>query len=174
MNRNFILLPVIIAAILMVIIIQQQSPGTKGFLEGKITIGPLCPVETNPPQPECLPTAETYKAYKLVVSRSAVHFGSDRIKEFYGDANGYYRIELDPGTYTLSTEQDSGLVNPTTFTIETGKTTQLNLTPKLILLFPLHFHASPADHEPVLAYSRYVAVYGKTGLLHALNSALEL
>ena len=32
-----------------------------GILMGKISIGPLCPVETDPPQPGCLPTADTYK-----------------------------------------------------------------------------------------------------------------
>ena len=31
----------------------------KGFLEGTISIGPICPVEKIPPAPACLPTAET-------------------------------------------------------------------------------------------------------------------
>lgn len=38
-----------------------------GTLMGKISIGPLCPVETAPPQPGCLPTADTYKTWQLSV-----------------------------------------------------------------------------------------------------------
>ncbi|MBI4170753.1 MAG: hypothetical protein HY514_03595 [Candidatus Aenigmarchaeota archaeon] len=51
MNRNFIS-----AALLASTSMLTQE---KGFLAGRITIGPLCPVETDPPQPECLLTAET-------------------------------------------------------------------------------------------------------------------
>jgi len=41
----------------------------KGTLQGHITIGPLCPVETNPPDPNCQPTEETYNAYHLLFMR---------------------------------------------------------------------------------------------------------
>ncbi len=34
---------------------QQMQIVEKGFLEGKVTIGPLCPVETVPPDPACQP-----------------------------------------------------------------------------------------------------------------------
>jgi len=33
--------------------------GIGGVLKGKITICPLCPVETVPPSPGCTPTSET-------------------------------------------------------------------------------------------------------------------
>ena len=38
-----------------------------GLLKGKISIGPLCPVETFPPQPQCLPTLETFKAWQTAI-----------------------------------------------------------------------------------------------------------
>ena len=40
---------------------------TAGFLEGKVTIGPLCPVERTPPDPACQPTEATYKAWQIAV-----------------------------------------------------------------------------------------------------------
>ena len=38
-----------------------------GYVVGKISIGPICPVETVPPRPECLPTAETFKAWQTAI-----------------------------------------------------------------------------------------------------------
>ena len=38
-----------------------------GFLEGVISIRPICPVQPVPPEPRCLPTAETYKAYPVSI-----------------------------------------------------------------------------------------------------------
>ena len=38
-----------------------------GVLKGKISIGPLCPVESIPPDSACLPTMETYKSWATAV-----------------------------------------------------------------------------------------------------------
>jgi len=46
---------------------DKQISGETGFLEGIISIGPICPVETIPPDPGCLPTADTYKAYPVSI-----------------------------------------------------------------------------------------------------------
>lgn len=47
--------------------VEQSGMGVAGVLKGKITIGPLCPVETVPPQSNCLPTLETYKTWATAV-----------------------------------------------------------------------------------------------------------
>jgi len=40
---------------------EKLNPVTeKSPLAGKVNIGPLCPVERNPPDPSCQPTEETY------------------------------------------------------------------------------------------------------------------
>ncbi|MCX6259770.1 MAG: hypothetical protein NTY95_02890 [Bacteroidia bacterium] len=74
-----------------------------GFLEGKISIGPLCPVEHDPPDPGCLPTAETYKAYPVGI------FSSDRkhkITQVNPALDGTFRIDLDPGKYLVILESE--------------------------------------------------------------------
>jgi hypothetical protein len=74
-----------------------------GFLEGKITIGPICPVEKIPPDPGCLPTAETYKAYPVSVWTSD---GTKKIVEISPSLDGSFSTELMPGTYLVVLEKD--------------------------------------------------------------------
>ena len=42
-----------------------------GRIEGRVTIGPLCPVERIPPDPTCQPTPETFAAVKLFIDNFA-------------------------------------------------------------------------------------------------------
>ena len=79
---------------------EQFSNGT-GFLEGVISIGPLCPVEKDPPNPECLPTYETYKAYPVSIWTSN---GKRRIAPINPALDGSYKIELNPGNYLVILE----------------------------------------------------------------------
>ncbi|TFH36309.1 MAG: hypothetical protein E4G95_05895 [Bacteroidia bacterium] len=81
---------------------NQQLPfGEAGILEGIVSIGPLCPVETDPPQPECLPTAETYLAYPVSVWSSN---GKTKIKEINPALDGSYSIDLPEGRYMIILE----------------------------------------------------------------------
>ena len=82
--------------------ITQES----GFLEGKISIGPICPVETDPPVAECLPTAETYKAYPVSIWTSE---GSRKVAQLNPALDGSFSIELDPGQYLIKLEKDNGI-----------------------------------------------------------------
>jgi len=83
-----------------------QGPQENGYLDGHITIGPLCPVESFPPDPSCEPTEETYLAYELTVYRSAgpTQPALVQVTRFHGDKDGNYRIELEPGTYVVAYE----------------------------------------------------------------------
>ncbi len=81
-----------------------SSNNQKGFLQGKISIGPVCPVEKNPPDPNCLATEQTYLAYPLSVY-STVGGISTKVLEFHGDKNGFYRIELPAGFYEIKLEK---------------------------------------------------------------------
>jgi hypothetical protein len=74
-----------------------------GLLVGKITIGPICPVETDPPSSECLPTAETYKAYPVGIWTSD---GKRKITQISPTLDGSYIVSLAPGQYLIDLEKD--------------------------------------------------------------------
>ena len=69
-----------------------------GFLEGKITIGPICPVETDPPVADCLPTLETYKAYQVSVWTADL---KRKITLLEPSLDGLFTTELQPGNYVV-------------------------------------------------------------------------
>src|ERR1035437_5070574 len=72
-----------------------------GILEGVISIGPICPVETYPPHPGCLPTAETYKTYPVSVWTTD---GMRKIAHINPSLDGSYSIELAPENYLVILE----------------------------------------------------------------------
>jgi len=72
-----------------------------GFIEGKISIGPLCPVETDPPDPGCLPTAETYNSYPVGVWTSD---GRIKVAQINPALDGTYKTELATGNYLVILE----------------------------------------------------------------------
>jgi hypothetical protein len=76
---------------------KQNNQGT-GFLEGVISIGPICPVETDHPNPACLPTAETYKAYAVSIWTSN---GRKKIAQLNPALDGSYKTELVYGDYLV-------------------------------------------------------------------------
>ena len=73
----------------------------EGILEGTISIGPICPVETIPPDPACLPTAETYKAYPVNVFTSD---GKTKVAQLMPSLDGSYSSELPQGDYLIVLE----------------------------------------------------------------------
>lgn len=105
---------------------KSDSQAT-GLLQGVISIGPLCPVEQVPPQPPCLPTAETYKAYPVGVWTAD---GSKLIARILPDISGAYKTILFPGTYLVKmiTQQAIGGSNlPTQIMIIPMEDTVLNI-----------------------------------------------
>jgi hypothetical protein len=102
----------------------SQDPG---FLEGVISIGPLCPVEQVPPQPPCLPTAETYKAWPVGIWTID---GGKLVALILPNLDGSYKTELYPGTYLvkLVNHQSIGSNNlPALVTITAFNNTNLNI-----------------------------------------------
>jgi hypothetical protein len=99
-----------------------------GFLEGKISIGPLCPVERIPPDPGCLPTIETYKAYPVSVWTSN---GKREVARLNPELDGSFRTELMSGHYLVILENDRNRPGGSTLPAEidiTGRdTTILNI-----------------------------------------------
>ena len=79
-----------------------------GILDGIISIGPLCPIEKIPPDPACLPTAETFKAYPVGVYTPN---GGSKILQLMPAIDGSFSSELPPGDYIvklISTQNNIG------------------------------------------------------------------
>ena len=73
------------------------SDGTKvtGMLSGTVTTSPTCPVERNPPDPQCAP-----KPYGVFVD--IVHAGYNSVyKTVETSASGEFSAVLEPGSYEL-------------------------------------------------------------------------
>jgi hypothetical protein len=102
----------------------DEMNGT-GYLQGKVTIGPICPVETE--GDPCLPDPALYTTHKLVILTDQ----GGVVKEVDMDGNGNYRTELLSGSYKVDfTPHDIGLpgsFEPPSVEIRKGQTTELNI-----------------------------------------------
>ncbi len=100
-----------------------------GVLEGKISIGPLCPVETIPPNPACQPTAETYRAWATAVwtlNRKS------KIATLNPKLDGTYEMNIPSGNYIIDFAQNNiihvgGSNLPSLITVTFGDTTKFNI-----------------------------------------------
>ena len=102
MFKNWILLGLIAFLLFIAGCNQQQIPDSgTGFLRGKISIGPLCPVETNPPDHGCLPTEETYKAWPVAVFSVD---GKQLVAQLQPQLDGTYEVEVTDGKYMINLE----------------------------------------------------------------------
>ncbi len=131
-KRDYLLLGIVIIVtiIFLIVVSGSKAPESivgKGFLEGKVTIGPLCPVERFPPDPACQPTEKTYEAWPIAIWTESKIF---KVAEISPNLDGTYIVELSPGTYIVDLEnpQHFGARNlPATITIQSDKTTTLNI-----------------------------------------------
>ena len=105
----------------------QQEMKPSGIIQGRLTIGPVCPGPERLDRP-CEPPPEMYAAHRLIVLSADT---STKIMEITMDAKGYYKAELPPGAYVMDfAPRDIGMPGgfpPTPFVIEPGKTSQLDL-----------------------------------------------
>ena len=93
----------------------------KGFLEGTISIGPICPVEKIPPAPACLPTAETYKAYPVYVFTAD---GKNKILQLQPSPEGIFSSELPPCNYLIVLEKAQITIGASNLPAEVSITSQ--------------------------------------------------
>ena len=133
-NRNSILkylfLSVIVVVTLMFSCTKQSMVNGNGVLKGKISIGPICPVETIPPLPQCLPTRDTYNAYATAVWTSDK---KNLLKTIIPNSDGTYQIDLPAGDYVLDytiprTNGVGGSTLPTAFSIADKDTLTFNVS----------------------------------------------
>jgi hypothetical protein len=65
-------------------------------IEGTILISPVCPVERNPPLPECAP-----RPYQATITVKTAD-GAREVTQFTSDKDGHFSVALDPGKYLLA------------------------------------------------------------------------
>jgi hypothetical protein len=119
---------VILIGIILFSACENKITQLAGFLEGTISIGPICPVETIPPDSACLPTAETYKAYPVSIWTSN---GKRKITQISPALDGSYHTDLAPGNYQVILENQqikfAGTNLPVQITIISQDKTLLNI-----------------------------------------------
>lgn len=97
-----------------------------GVFSGKISIGPICPVERI--DVPCPVPPEAYAAREFLVLSGDQ---KQTIASFHADARGNYSVSLPSGTYVVvSAKTGIGYMSkdlPSTITIEAGQTTILNI-----------------------------------------------
>jgi hypothetical protein len=106
--------------------VSPTSGGDVGTLEIEVVAGPVCPVEQDPPDPNCEPRA-------VDGARILVQPGDGRdivVGEATTDADGHATIELSPGDYIVigvGVEGLMGLPEPATVTVESGESVTVTL-----------------------------------------------
>lgn len=103
--------------------IPSQSKVTSG-IRGTVTIGPTCPVQKNPPDPNC--ADRPFQAGFNVIDQKG-----KTVKSFSSDENGKFSADLAPGTYVIRNIPAPGtyprLITSEDVTVSEGKYIELNL-----------------------------------------------
>jgi hypothetical protein len=112
---------IVFLAVLFISGCDKRMTLEPGYLEGVISIGPICPVERVPPDPACLPTAETYKAYPVSVFSSD---GRRKILQLNPLLDGSFITELAPGNYLVVLDKAQNYIGGSNLPIEVSISTQ--------------------------------------------------
>ena len=101
-----------------------RSSSGKGAISGTVLLGPTCPVEHNPPYPQCAP-----RPYRTTV---AVYQGADAsvFASTQSSANGSFILALPPGKYLLRAGGVSYFprCSPVQVSVATDKTANVTIT----------------------------------------------
>jgi hypothetical protein len=94
------LLPIILF-IILITACNKNLVRVDGYLKGRISIGPICPVERIEADSACMPTAETYLAYPVSIF---TRDGRNKITQIHPALDGSYSLDLAAGNYMLKLE----------------------------------------------------------------------
>jgi hypothetical protein len=122
MNRVMLLL---VVTGVMVSFTGCLGPPNAGYLEGFVTIGPICPVERE--NVTCPVPPGVYEARKIVISTER----AEVVALVDIDSKGFYQVALAPDTYIVDINHvgmDHSTDVPVAVTIVEGRTTVLNIS----------------------------------------------
>ena len=101
---------------------------TTGTIKGKVEVGPICPVERIPPDPNCQAQPEHYTSREVILYAAD---GKTLVKKMNFLSDGTYSFEVSPGTYVIDTPAEgiggSGDV-PEKITVKKGETIEFNFS----------------------------------------------
>jgi len=95
---SFIIVLLVIAISLLIPMFGKNMMREKGYLEGHVSVGPLCPVEHNPPLPNCKPTKDTYSSWPIDIYD---YENNLKVAEINPNSGGDYMISLPEGEYVV-------------------------------------------------------------------------
>src|SRR5690348_2830221 len=105
-----------LAAAILVPLLAGCTSELHSGVHGTAILGPTCPVERNPPDPQCAP-----KAYDgelaMVASNGRV------VATVHTDASGAFNVTLAPGTYHVASPEGQSLPRCTSddFAVAAGR-----------------------------------------------------
>ena len=114
-----------VAILLISQYIENEMDDSQGFLEGRVVIGPLCPVEPCDLSPEQI--AKIYEERKIIVYTSEK---LSIVTIISLDQTGEYRAALNPGKYIVDINRmgmDSSDDVPKEIAIEPGMVVRLDI-----------------------------------------------
>lgn len=125
MKKRYLIVVLVTIIACVVAVSCSNTPSEPGILHGKVTIGPLVPVEQEGVTYDV--PCEVYEARKIVIYKQN---GTDLVDEVSIDCDGIYRIELMPGTYVVDinhTGIDRSSEVPSEVEIVSQQTTRLDI-----------------------------------------------
>lgn len=78
----------------------------KSGIKGIAMLGPMCPVERIPPDPQC--ADRPYKTVLLAEAADATQI-QKQVEQFDSDANGNFSVDLSPGEYVISSANTASM-----------------------------------------------------------------
>lgn len=84
-------IPLVVTAALLLVACSSPDTGPRSTVDGFVRSGPTCPVESNPPDPNCGPAP---------VEGAVIVFQGPITVEVTTAADGSYRVDLPDGDYT--------------------------------------------------------------------------
>jgi hypothetical protein len=101
--------------------IDNEDPGR---IVGRVTIGPLCPVEQVPPDPACQPTPQTFAPIRVRIRLPA----GNLLLEVRLDGEGNYSVDLPAGRYLVDTNHVGiAPTPPIEVTLSPGETERVDI-----------------------------------------------
>ncbi len=130
MEKNtaiFILIVIILVAFGLSFYYSQQQNAPMGVLEGKVSVGPICPVEqVNLP---CPVPPSVYTSRELIVYQAD---GQTPVARQNFSEQGTYHFDLTPGTYIVDISHTGGFGSskdlPQGVTIKANQTTEFDFS----------------------------------------------
>ncbi|MES2153623.1 MAG: hypothetical protein V4510_00620 [bacterium] len=102
-----------------------SSSSTTTGIHGHALMGPTCPVERNPPDPNCAP-----KPYHGTLRLTQGDDPTVTVKTFQTDDAGAFNVSANPGVYRIQSPESQSLprcYTQETITVVTGRNVEANV-----------------------------------------------